>query len=135
MSRAFHALAKLARSEAEGVQRQLNGLLSDDERLVARMAVRVAMLEREARLATGPAEISAFNHFSAAEKQRNSADEAAREALAGEIDALREALGAHFREAKKLENLLEDRALAAKRNSARAEQGLADERAGHQAGR
>ena len=135
MSKAFHALAKLARSEAEEVQRQLAGLLNEDELLLQRIHARAAMLQREARLAIAPADIAAFNRFSAAEKERDRADQAAREALAGQIDILREELSAHFREAKKLENLLEERAVQAKRASARQEQALADERAGRQAGR
>lgn len=135
MSKAFHALAKLARSEAEEVQRQLAGLLNEDELLVQRIHARAAMVQREARMAVAPADIAAFNRFNAAEKERDRADQAAREALAGQIDLLREDLSAHFREAKKLENLLEDRAVQAKRASARAEQAQADERASHQAGR
>ncbi len=135
MSKAFHALAKLARSEAEAVQRQLNGLLTEDERLLARIAARAAAVQREAKLALTPQDIGAFNRFKAAQDEQNRADQATRAALAGQIDGLRDELGAHFREAKKLENLLQERALAAKRNSARAEQALADERAGNQAGR
>ena len=135
MSKAFHALAKLARSEAEEVQRQLAGLLNEDELLLRRIHARAAMLQREARLAVAPADIAAFNRFNAAEMERDRADQAAREALAGRIDLLREDLSTHFREAKKLENLLEERAAGAKRAIARAEQALADERASHRAGR
>lgn len=133
MSRAFQALAKLARSEAETVQRQLNELLTEDERLLARMAARAAQVQIEAKLAVAPVEIVAFNRFAAAQRELDRADQAARAALAGQIDGYREELGECFREAKKLETLLEERVLAAKRSAARAAQTLADERAGHQA--
>lgn len=135
MSRAFHALAKLARSEAETVQRQLNELLTEDERLLARIAARAAQVQIEARLAIAPSEIAAFNRFVAAQRELDRVDQAARAALVGQIGRLRDELGACFREAKKLETLLEERALAIRRNAARAEQALADERVGQQAGR
>lgn len=135
MSRAFHALAKLARSEAEAVQRQLNELLTEDERLLARIAARAAQVQIEVKLAIAPSEIAAFNRFVAAQRELDREDQAARAGLVGQIDGLRDELGACFREAKKLETLLEERALALRRNAARVEQALADERAGQQAGR
>lgn len=132
MSKAMKALAKLARAQAEEIQRNIAVLERREDALRAQMRARMARVAgEEAAAAAAGALFAAINlaPYLALERQRQAADEAACAALRQEADALREALAAAFREAKKLETLMEERWAAERKDMARRQQGAADDRA------
>lgn len=135
MSKAIKALAKLARVQAEEIQRGIIALDARQAEVVARMESRRRMLERESAAAVGGDGLGSFTltQFLALEGQRQKADEAERNRLQAEADILRETLGDAFREAKKLETILEERWALERREALRLEQAVADEHAARRA--
>lgn len=130
MSKAMKALAKLARMQADEIQRGITALAEREAGVMARMDERRRLLEREsAAAATGDGFAGVtLVQFMALERQRQAADEAECARLRREADILRETLGDAFREAKKLETILDERWAQERRDVARREQAEADDR-------
>lgn len=131
MSKAMKALAKLARSQAEEIQRDIAVLERREDALRAQMRARLVRIAEEELAANAGAAFAAVSlaPYLALERQRHMADETACAALRQEADALRETLAAAFREAKKLETLLEERWNAERKEVTRRQQAAADDRA------
>lgn len=129
MSRALSALARLARAEAETVQRELALLDARDAELARRIAELPQRLAREGALAHDALSHGQFAAYAELERKRARLDAEERARIAAAAAGLRERLAEAFREAKKLETLLEAQALEARRESARREQAAADDRA------
>lgn len=131
MSKAMKALAKLARSQADEIQRDIAVLERREDALRAQMRARLVRIAEEEQAAKAGATFAAVSlaPYLALERQRQTADETACAALRREADALRETLAAAFREAKKLETLLEERWNAERKELTRRQQAAADDRA------
>ncbi|MBY0447975.1 MAG: hypothetical protein K2P95_04730 [Hyphomonadaceae bacterium] len=131
MSKAMKALAKLARSQADEIQRDIAVLERREDALRAQMRARLVRIAEEEQAAKAGAAFAAVSlaPYLALERKRQTADETACAALRQEADALRETLAAAFREAKKLETLLEERWNAERKELTRRQQAAADDRA------
>jgi len=131
MSKAMKALAKLARVQAEELQRGIAELDARAAAVAARMAERQRILERESAAAASGDGFAGITlaQFLTLERQRQAADQAERVRLQAEAGILRDALGEAFREAKKLETILDERWAQESREAARREQAAADDRA------
>lgn len=131
MSKAMKALAKLARSQADEIQRSIAVIDRQEDALRAQMQARLARIAAEENMALAGDAFAAASlaPYLALERQRQAADDAACAALRQEADALRETLAAAFREAKKLETLLEERWAGERRELARRQQAAVDDRA------